>query len=96
MDYLERVKKVHSVGDYGSKGYAVLSLVYIDVYYGYLSDRYDPWYALLLCQLLMFCCYYSYQYDWKYDEAAKNILRTHTTAISARMLYQLAREVGLV
>lgn len=53
MDYLERVKKVHSVGDYGSKGY---------------------------------------QYDWKYDEAAKNILRTHTTAISARMLYQLARE----
>ncbi|KAK2143300.1 hypothetical protein LSH36_855g00035 [Paralvinella palmiformis] len=33
-----------------------------------------------------------YQYDWKLDEAAKNIMRTHTTAVSARMLYKLAQE----
>ncbi|KAL0270674.1 UNVERIFIED_CONTAM: hypothetical protein PYX00_008007 [Menopon gallinae] len=52
-DYLERVKKVHSVGGYGSTGY---------------------------------------EYDWKIEEAEKNLLRTHTTAVSARMLYKLAQE----
>jgi len=31
-----------------------------------------------------------YRYDWKREEAMKNILRTHTTAVSARMLYQIA------
>ncbi|KAG0437977.1 hypothetical protein HPB47_017207 [Ixodes persulcatus] len=34
-----------------------------------------------------------YQYDWKESEARKNLLRTHTTANSARMLYQLAQKV---
>lgn len=52
QEYLERVKKVHSEGGYGSTGY---------------------------------------QYDWKIEEAQKNLLRTHTTAVSARMLYQCAR-----
>jgi len=50
-DYLSRVKKVHSVGGYGSQGH---------------------------------------KYDWKISEAAKNLLRTHTTAVSARMLYNHA------
>jgi phenylalanyl-tRNA synthetase alpha chain len=31
-----------------------------------------------------------YQYDWDINEAKKNLLRTHTTAVSARMLYALA------
>lgn len=31
-----------------------------------------------------------YDYDWSIDEAKKNILRTHTTAISSNMLYKLA------
>ena len=31
-----------------------------------------------------------YRYDWKEAEARKNLLRTHTTAVSARMLYALA------
>ncbi|XP_063048250.1 phenylalanine--tRNA ligase alpha subunit isoform X2 [Engraulis encrasicolus] len=53
QDYLERVKKVHSEGGYGSQGY---------------------------------------KYDWKIEEAKKNILRTHTTAVSARMLYNLAQK----
>ncbi|XP_035220270.1 phenylalanine--tRNA ligase alpha subunit-like [Stegodyphus dumicola] len=53
MDYLEKVKKVHSVGGYGSQGY---------------------------------------QYDWKLEEAKKNLLRTHTTGVSARMLYALANQ----
>lgn len=35
-----------------------------------------------------------YQYDWKIEEAQKNILRTHTTAVSARMLYKLAQNVS--
>lgn len=52
-EYLERVRKVHSEGGYGSLGY---------------------------------------RYDWKEEEAAKNILRTHTTAVSARMLYKLAQQ----
>jgi len=53
MDYLERVKTVHSVGGYGSQGYKC---------------------------------------EWKISEAAKNIMRTHTTAVSARMLYKLAQQ----
>ena len=53
QEYLERVKRVHSVGGYGSTGY---------------------------------------NYDWKEEEAAKNILRTHTTAVSARMLYKVAQD----
>nr|GMC91013.1 phenylalanine--tRNA ligase alpha subunit, cytoplasmic-like [Ipomoea batatas] len=32
-----------------------------------------------------------YGYDWKRDEANKNLLRTHTTAVSSRMLYKLAQ-----
>ncbi|XP_026333458.1 phenylalanine--tRNA ligase alpha subunit isoform X1 [Hyposmocoma kahamanoa] len=53
MEYLERVKKVHSEGGYGSQGY---------------------------------------RYAWKIEEAQKNLLRTHTTAVSARMLYKLAQQ----
>jgi len=53
--YLEKVKKVHSSGGFGSQGYG---------------------------------------YDWKVDEASKNLLRTHTTAVSARMLYKLANQEG--
>ncbi|KAM3959937.1 phenylalanine--tRNA ligase alpha subunit [Aphomia sociella] len=53
MEYLERVKKVHSEGGYGSQGY---------------------------------------KYTWKIEEAQKNLLRTHTTAVSARMLYKLAQQ----
>ncbi|XP_023521081.1 phenylalanine--tRNA ligase alpha subunit, cytoplasmic-like [Cucurbita pepo subsp. pepo] len=33
-----------------------------------------------------------YGYDWKREEANKNLLRTHTTAVSSRMLYLLARK----
>ncbi|KAG6761521.1 hypothetical protein POTOM_034747 [Populus tomentosa] len=32
-----------------------------------------------------------YGYDWKREEANKNLLRTHTTAISSRMLYAVAQ-----
>ncbi|KAL1110347.1 hypothetical protein AAG570_007878 [Ranatra chinensis] len=51
-DYMARVKKVHSEGDYGSKGY---------------------------------------RYDWLEGEAKKNLLRTHTTAISTMMLANLGK-----
>lgn len=55
MEYLERVKTVHSKGAYGSQGY---------------------------------------RYDWKLEEAQKNLLRTHTTSNSARMLYKLMEKVS--
>ena len=32
-----------------------------------------------------------YGYSWKRAEAEKNLLRTHTTAVSSRMLYNLAQ-----
>ncbi|KAL8061268.1 hypothetical protein ABFX02_02G076300 [Erythranthe guttata] len=32
-----------------------------------------------------------YGYEWKREEANKNLLRTHTTAVSSRMLYALAQ-----
>uniref|UniRef100_A0A7S0YCZ8 phenylalanine--tRNA ligase n=1 Tax=Polytomella parva TaxID=51329 RepID=A0A7S0YCZ8_9CHLO len=51
-EYLERVRKVHEDGGYGSMGYG---------------------------------------YYWKRAEAEKNLLRTHTTAVSSRMLYKLAQ-----
>lgn len=51
--YLERVRKTHEEGGFGSRGY---------------------------------------RYVWSEDEARKNILRTHTTAVSSRMLYLLAQE----
>lgn len=53
MDYLEKVKSVHSHGGFGSQGYG---------------------------------------YEWSIDEAKKNLLRTHTTAVSARMLHKLAQK----
>lgn len=53
-EYLEKIKKIHSKGGYGSLGY---------------------------------------RYDWKLEEAQKNLLRTHTTAVSARVLYKLMQEV---
>ncbi|NXY65984.1 SYFA ligase, partial [Callaeas wilsoni] len=33
-----------------------------------------------------------YRYEWKAEEARKNLLRTHTTSASARALFQLARQ----
>lgn len=33
-----------------------------------------------------------YRYDWSESESSKNVLRTHTTAVTARMLYKLANE----
>lgn len=35
-----------------------------------------------------------YRYEWSEDEARKNILRTHTTAVSSRMLFKLAEETA--
>ena len=35
-----------------------------------------------------------YRYDWKEEEARKNVLRTHTTAISSQMLYRLGQVSG--
>jgi len=35
---------------------------------------------------------YGWRYDWKEEESRKNILRTHTTAVSSRMLYKLAQQ----
>eukprot|EP00455_Lapot_gusevi_P053998 TRINITY_DN854_c0_g1_i1.p1 TRINITY_DN854_c0_g1~~TRINITY_DN854_c0_g1_i1.p1 ORF type:complete len:256 (-),score=95.81 TRINITY_DN854_c0_g1_i1:97-864(-) len=32
-----------------------------------------------------------WRYDWSLKEAQKNLLRTHTTAVSSRMLYKLAQ-----
>ena len=46
---------------------------------------------ILISDLRLFS--YSYGYDWKRDEAEKNLLRTHTTAVSTRMLYALAQQV---
>ena len=44
---------------------------------------------------MLLACVVRYKYDWKLSEAAKNIMRTHTTGVSARMLYQLAQEVSV-
>jgi len=33
-----------------------------------------------------------WRYDWSEDEARKNILRTHTTAVSSRVLHRIAQD----
>lgn len=33
-----------------------------------------------------------WRYEWSEEESLKNILRTHTTAVSSRMLYRLAQD----
>ena len=33
-----------------------------------------------------------YGYSWKLADSQKNLLRTHTTAVSSRMLYRLAQD----
>ena len=73
-DYVERVKRVHESGGYGSKGYGIL--------YSCFS---------LLLKLLICPSICRYGYDWKREEADKNLLRTHTTAVSSRLLYLLAQ-----
>ena len=35
-----------------------------------------------------------YRYNWDMEEARKNVLRTHTTAVSSKMLYRLANQEG--
>lgn len=35
---------------------------------------------------------YGWQYDWSEKESRKNILRTHTTAVSSRYLKKIADE----
>lgn len=34
-----------------------------------------------------------YKSEWRMEEARRNLLRTHTTAASARALYRLAQQV---
>ncbi|NXD88830.1 SYFA ligase, partial [Halcyon senegalensis] len=51
--YTAKVKKIHSQGGYGSRGYKC---------------------------------------EWRLEEARRNLLRTHTTSASARLLYSLARQ----
>jgi len=80
QEYLKRVKETHETGGgYGSVGSVA-------------STRYMK---LVLQQLTVsHClCLLRYQYEWKLEEAQKNILRTHTTAVSARMLYKLGQQV---
>lgn len=37
---------------------------------------------------------FGYGYEWKKSEAMKNVLRTHTTCVSGKMLYDLANSPG--
>lgn len=41
---------------------------------------------------VVFFLFGRYRYDWSRAEASKNILRTHTTAVSTRMLYALGQQ----
>lgn len=80
-DYLKRVKLVHESGGYGSKGFNICPLFVFesDIFVHIIADL----------KVVIF----RYGYDWKREEAEKNLLRTHTTAVSTRMLYALAQQV---
>lgn len=47
-----------------------------------------------MCPPPQLSCPLRYKYEWRLEEARRNLLRTHTTSASARVLYQLARQVG--
>ena len=34
---------------------------------------------------------FNFSYEWSYEEAKKNIFRTHTTAVSSKMLWKIAK-----
>lgn len=78
-DYVERVKRVHESGGYDSRGYAFSDFQLFIT---------KAWRRELIADLFP---HGRYGYDWKRDEANKNLLRTHTTAVSSRMLYLLAQ-----
>lgn len=81
-DYVELVKRVHESGGYGSRGYGVF--LSLGVLLLYLTTK-------KLIKLFIYLFFPRYMYDWKREEANKNLLRTHTTAVSTRMLYALAK-----
>lgn len=35
---------------------------------------------------------WGYDYKWSYEEAKMNILRTHTTAVTSQLLYEIAKD----
>lgn len=59
-----------------------------------VSDRFPQEYLHRVQQVHSHGGYGSqgYRNEWKLSEAQKNIMRTHTTAVSARMLYKLAQQ----
>lgn len=63
-----------------------VAFVAVSVFHSSISTVYD-----ILTNVVLLS---RYKYDWKIEEAQKNILRTHTTAVSARMLYKLAQQVS--
>ncbi|KAG8388219.1 hypothetical protein BUALT_Bualt02G0102900 [Buddleja alternifolia] len=76
-DYVERVKRVHESGGYGSMGVG-------NAYYIHLISA-------IFKASNEFSVFARYGYEWKREEANKNLLRAHTTAVSSRMLYALAQ-----
>ena len=87
MDYLDRVKTVHEKGGHGSKGWVRVVVLMCELWTSIVYNLLDRF----LWKRTLFSC--SYSYSWKLEEAQKNLLRTHTTAVSARMLYKLAQQV---
>lgn len=88
-DYVERVKRVHESGGYGSRGYGIF-FIYLssNIFWISVHNLFNESFKWAL----LFFCPCSYEYDWSREEANKNLLRTHTTAVSARMLYNLAQD----
>lgn len=81
-DYLARVKLVHESGGYGSKGFNSFPPLFLFLTVTFLK--------IFISDLNLLS---RYGYDWKREEAEKNLLRTHTTAVSTRMLHALAQQV---
>ena len=84
QDYLDRVRRTHERGGYGSTGCGLKELSSPCAHEAIATASKGSNSPAVLCR------YGSY---WRTSEAEKNLLRTHTTAVSSRMLYRLAQEV---
>lgn len=57
------------------------------------SKNYPEWFRDAVCESHSSGSHGStgYNYTWREEEAQKNVLRTHTTAVSVRMVYELGK-----
>ena len=88
--YVERVKHVHDSRGYGIFVIYLSSNLFLISLHQLFQEAFKCTFFIYLLFFIRPC---RYEYDWRKEEANKNRLRNHKTAVSARMLYELAKVI---